>query len=150
TVLLLQFGKIPVLVKEFGEKGVEAFMEQIGKTFASSIRQNDLAFRYGAASVALVLGETAEKEAFQAAEKLRKLIEEIRIPGKDVALPFHAGIAKPWCARTSTRWTSSPKSSIGPRLPSIPRLLRAMEKSRRWLLLLPAQPSPSNHSHIKI
>ncbi|HWF92588.1 MAG TPA: tetratricopeptide repeat protein [Terriglobales bacterium] len=94
TVMLLQFGKIPVLLKEFGEKGVEAFMEQIGKTFASSIRQNDLAFRYGAASVALVLGETAEKEAFQAAEKLRKLIEEIRIPGKDVALPFHAGIAE--------------------------------------------------------
>src|SRR6185437_11633746 len=94
TVMLLQFGKIPVLLKEFGEKGVEAFMEQIGKTFASSIRQNDLAFRYGAASVALVLGETGEKEAFQAAEKLRKLIEEIRIPGKDVALPFHAGIAE--------------------------------------------------------
>lgn len=94
TVMLLQFGKIPVLLKEFGEKGVEAFMEQIGKTFASSIRQNDLAFRYGAASVALVLGETAEKEAFQAAEKLRKLIEEIRVPGKDVALPFHAGIAE--------------------------------------------------------
>ncbi len=94
TVMLLQFGKIPVLLKEFGEKGVEAFMEQIGKTFASSIRQNDQAFRYGAASVALVLGETAEKEAFMAAEKLRKLIEEIRIPGKDVALPFHAGIAE--------------------------------------------------------
>ncbi|MGH9567848.1 MAG: GGDEF domain-containing protein, partial [Candidatus Angelobacter sp.] len=94
TVMLMQFGKIPVLLKEFGEKGVEAFMEQIGKTFASSIRQNDQAFRYGAASVALVLGETGEKEAFLAAEKLRKLIEEIRIPGKDVALPFHAGIAE--------------------------------------------------------
>lgn len=94
TVMLLQFGKAPVLVKEHGEKALEAVMEQIGKSFASSIRQNDLAFRYGASSVALVLGETAEKEAFQAAEKLRKLIGEIRLPGKDAPVPFHAGIAE--------------------------------------------------------
>jgi diguanylate cyclase (GGDEF)-like protein len=94
TVMLLQFGKAPALVKEHGEKALEGVMEQIGKSFASSIRQNDLAFRYGAASVALVLGETAEKEAFQAAEKLRKLIGEIRLPGKDAPVPFHAGIAE--------------------------------------------------------
>jgi two-component system cell cycle response regulator len=94
TVMLMQFGKAQAVVKEHGEKALEAVMEQIGKAFASSIRQNDLAFRYGAASVAMVLGETSEKEALQAAEKLRKLVGEIHLPEKDIALPFHAGIAE--------------------------------------------------------
>jgi diguanylate cyclase (GGDEF)-like protein len=94
TVLLMQFGRAPALVKEHGEQALEAGMQQIGKAFASSIRQNDLAFRYGAASVALVLGETAEKEALLAAEKLRKLVAEIQVPGKNVPFPFHAGVAE--------------------------------------------------------
>ena len=94
TVMLMQFGKAQAISKEHGEKALEAVMEQVGKAFASSIRQNDLAFRYGAASVALVLGETSEKEALQAAEKLRKLVSEIHLPEKDVALPFHAGVAE--------------------------------------------------------
>jgi diguanylate cyclase (GGDEF)-like protein len=94
TVMLMQFGKAQAIVKEHGEKSLEAVMEQVGKAFASSIRQNDLAFRYGAASVALVLGETSEKEALLAAEKLRKLVSEIHLPEKDVALPFHAGVAE--------------------------------------------------------
>jgi diguanylate cyclase (GGDEF)-like protein len=94
TVMLMQFGRAPALLKEHGEQALETVMQQVGKAFASSIRQNDLAFRYGAASVALVLAETAEKEAFAAAEKLRKLVEEIHVPGKNVSLPFHAGIAE--------------------------------------------------------
>jgi diguanylate cyclase (GGDEF)-like protein len=94
TLLLLQFGKQSSLIREFGEAAVEKIMQQIGQAFASNIRQNDLAFRYTATSIALILGETAEKDAFQAAEKLRKLVASVRIPEKDATLPFYAGIAE--------------------------------------------------------
>jgi diguanylate cyclase (GGDEF)-like protein len=94
TVLLMQFGKRAAMVREFGEQAIEAVIKQIGQIFASNIRQNDLAFRYGTTTIALVLGETAEKEALMAAEKLRKLIAEVKIPERDFALPFHAGIAE--------------------------------------------------------
>jgi len=94
SVMLLQFGKRSAMVREFGEQTVETLIQQIGRAFSSNIRQNDLAFRYGTTSIALVLTETAEKEALLAAEKLRKLVSDIRVPEKNMPLAFHAGIAE--------------------------------------------------------
>ncbi len=94
SVMLLQFGKRSAMVREFGEQAVETVLQQIGRAFAANIRQNDLAFRYGTTSIALVLTETAEKEALLAAEKLRKLVSDIRVPEKNAPVAFHAGIAE--------------------------------------------------------
>ncbi len=94
TVVLMRFGKSSSMVKEFGEKAVEAAMQQIGQLFAANIRQNDLAFRYEMTTVALVLGETAEKEALMTVEKLRKLLAEVRLSEKDEPISFSAGLAE--------------------------------------------------------
>jgi diguanylate cyclase (GGDEF)-like protein len=94
TILLMHFGKGASLIKEFGEPAVEATMEQIGQLFTANIRTNDLAFRYDTATVAIILGDTAEKEALQAVEKLRKLVADVRLPGKDQAVAFTAGLAE--------------------------------------------------------
>ena len=83
TVTLMQFGKSAAMLKEHGEKAVEAAMQQIGQLFAANIRQNDLAFRYGKTTIALVLGETGEKEAVMAIEKLRKLLAEVKLSDED-------------------------------------------------------------------
>ena len=94
TVLLMQFGRRSALIKEYGEQSVTAVMEQIGQLFSANIRTNDLAFRYEATTVALVLGDTGEKEALLAVEKLRRLLTEVRFPGKDKAVEFSAGLAQ--------------------------------------------------------
>jgi tetratricopeptide (TPR) repeat protein/GGDEF domain-containing protein len=92
TVTLMQFGKSSAMLKEHGEKAVEAAMQKIGQIFAANIRQNDLAFRYEMTTIALVLGETGEKEALMAVEKLRRLLAEIKL--SDEILPFSAGLAE--------------------------------------------------------
>jgi diguanylate cyclase (GGDEF)-like protein len=94
TVVLMQFGKNAAMVKEFGEAAVEAAMQQIGQRVAANIRQNDLAFRYEMTTVALLLGETAEKEALMAVEKLRKLVADIKVADKQESIPFNAGVAE--------------------------------------------------------
>src|SRR4029077_20960938 len=92
TVTLMQFGKSSTMLKEHGEKAVEAAMQKIGQIFAANIRQNDLAFRYEMTTIALVLGETAEKEALMAVEKLRKLLADMKL--SEEILPFSAGLAE--------------------------------------------------------
>jgi tetratricopeptide (TPR) repeat protein/GGDEF domain-containing protein len=92
TLALLQFGKGSTMVKQHGEKSVEATMQKIGQIFAANIRQNDLAFRYETTTIALVLGETAETEALLAVDKLRKLVADIRL--SEEILPFSAGLAE--------------------------------------------------------
>ena len=92
TVTLMQFGKSSAMLKEHGEQAVEAAMQQIGQLFAANIRQNDLAFRYEKTTIALVLGETGEKEALLAVEKLRKLLADVKL--SDEIVPFSAGLAE--------------------------------------------------------
>jgi len=99
SVLLLQFGRSAALLKEYGEAAIETVMEKIGQQFTANIRTNDLAFRYDTTTIALILGDTAEKEALLAIEKLRKVIAEVRLPSKDQsakghALEFSAGLAE--------------------------------------------------------
>ena len=99
SVLLLQFGRSAALIKEYGEAAVESAMEKIGQQFAANIRTNDLAFRYDTTTIAIILGETAEKEAMMAIEKLRKIIAEVRLPAKmspekGQSLEFSAGLAE--------------------------------------------------------
>jgi diguanylate cyclase (GGDEF)-like protein len=99
SVLLLQFGRSAALIKEYGEAAVEGSMEKIGQQFAANIRTNDLAFRYDTTTIAIILGETAEKEAMMAIEKLRKIIAGVRLPAKDGAekghaMEFSAGLAE--------------------------------------------------------
>jgi diguanylate cyclase (GGDEF)-like protein len=99
SVLLLQFGRSAVLIKEYGELAVENAMEKIGQQFAANIRTNDLAFRYDTTTIAIILGDTAEKEAMLAIEKLRKIIAGVRLPAKDgaekgLAMEFSAGLAE--------------------------------------------------------
>jgi diguanylate cyclase (GGDEF)-like protein len=94
TVLLMQFGEKAEMVREFGESAVEAVMQQIGQLFAANIRQNDLAFRYETTTIAIVLGETPEKEGVMAAEKLQRLLAQIRLPEKQEAVQYSAGLAE--------------------------------------------------------
>ena len=99
SVLLLQFGKSGAMVKEYGEAQVQSVMERAGQLFTDNIRSNDLAFRYDTTTIAILLGETAEKEALQAVEKLRKIIAEVRLPAKDdtgkgPSAQFSAGLAQ--------------------------------------------------------
>jgi len=94
SILLLQFGEKAAMLKEFGEAAIEALMQQIGQLFAANIRQNDLAFRYEATSIAIVLGETTEKEGILAAEKLQRLVAQIKLPEKEDPVRFNAGLAE--------------------------------------------------------
>ncbi len=94
SILLLHFGKASALVKEIGQAQVENLMQQIGQSLASHIRQNDVAVRYDLTTIALVLADTTEKNAFLVVEKMRKVLAPVRLPGLDRAPSMSAGIAE--------------------------------------------------------
>jgi diguanylate cyclase (GGDEF)-like protein len=94
TILLLQFGRRSALLKEYGEQALAAVIEQAGQIVSANIRTNDLAFRYEATTVALVLGDTGEKEALLAVDKLKRLLGDVRLPGQGEGVEFNAGLAQ--------------------------------------------------------
>lgn len=94
TLMLLHFGKASAMVKEIGEAPVESMMQQIGQALASHIRQNDVAIRYDLTTIALVLSDTTEKNAFLVVDKMRKVLAPIKIPDTERTPPISAGIAE--------------------------------------------------------
>ncbi len=94
TAVLMQFGDSTALIKQFGQDAVEAMMQQIGRVLAGHIRQNDFAFRYETATIALILGNTGEVNALQAVEKFRALLTEIHWPNQPEPVAFATGVAE--------------------------------------------------------
>lgn len=91
SVLLMRFTERPAPGKDQGEVGADA-MQRMGQVVAANIRQNDLAFRYTGNTIAIVLGETSEKEAMLAVEKMRRVISAAA--AKQSAAAFNAGVAE--------------------------------------------------------
>jgi tetratricopeptide (TPR) repeat protein len=79
--------------KDQGETAQESTMQRLGQMVAANVRQNDLAFRYTSNAIAIVLGETAEKEALLVVEKMRRLISTA-MSEKQLAASFNAGVAE--------------------------------------------------------
>ncbi|HZR28155.1 MAG TPA: diguanylate cyclase [Terriglobales bacterium] len=94
SVMLLHFGRASNLIKEIGELAVESMMQQLGQICCSHIRQNDVAVRYDTTSIALVLADTNEKNAFFVVDKLRKVLNTVKVPGTDRSVACSVGIAE--------------------------------------------------------
>jgi len=90
-----QSAPLSILLMHFatGDGSAENTMQRLGQMVAANVRQNDLAFRYTSNSIAIVLGETAEKEALLVVEKMRRLIGTA-ISEKQIASSFNAGVAE--------------------------------------------------------
>ncbi len=93
SVLIMRFGERAQIAKEQGEAAADQLMQRLGQLVAANVRQNDLAFRYAASAIAIVLGETAENEALRVVEKMRRLIATA-IGEKQIASSFNAGVAE--------------------------------------------------------
>ena len=94
TVMLLNFGKPTAMVKEIGEKAVENLMQTIGQSICSHIRQNDVAVHYELTTIAVILADTNEKNAFFVVDKLRKVMTGTKITGTNREVVMSVGIAE--------------------------------------------------------
>jgi len=94
SLLLMNFGSAPALVKEVGEERVEEAIQEIGHTITAHIRQNDIAVRYDLTSIVLVLTDTNDKSAFFVLDKLRKALANARMPACNDPVTLTTGIAE--------------------------------------------------------
>jgi diguanylate cyclase (GGDEF)-like protein len=93
SVLLMCFGDRTTTGKDQGE-AAETGLRRWGQVVVANLRQNDLAFRYTADTIAVVLGETAEKEALMVIEKMHRVIGAAIAEKQPHLLFFNAGVAE--------------------------------------------------------
>ena len=94
SLMLVEFGKASALAREIGEAAVDSLLQQIGQTVQSHLRQNDVAVRYDLTQIAIMLSDTSDKNSGFVADKIRKVLGNTRIPGRNQVLPITIGIAE--------------------------------------------------------
>ena len=94
VVALLELDKGNALLRQAGEQPMQKFMQEAGETILGSVRQNDLAIRYTATSLAVVLGDTTAQKVQPVVEKLRKQLSALKLPGGKDSFTFSAGVSE--------------------------------------------------------
>jgi len=94
VVALLELDKGAQWLRQLGDAALRKFMQQAGETVLASVRQTDLAFRYTATSIAVVLGDTTTDKIQPMVEKLRSRLNSLSPPGGKDSISFSAGVSE--------------------------------------------------------
>lgn len=79
----------------YGHLAGDAVLEKLGVLLNQTVRTEDFVARYGGEEFAMICRGATTEQAFQAAERLRKLVDEtdFSYDGEDIAVTISAGVA---------------------------------------------------------
>ena len=94
ALALLQVDGAADLLRQHGEAPFDRYMEQLGKSVQSIVRQSDLAVKYTSWALAFILPETTLAGARMFAEKLKKATNGLRPPWGDGTMTTSVAVAE--------------------------------------------------------
>src|SRR6266403_5554333 len=94
ALTILQIDRGGELLRQQGESPMEKFLEQLARSLQPIVRQNDVAVRYTAWSLAFILPDTTLAGAQNLADKLRRAATGIRPPWDSTTITLSAGIVE--------------------------------------------------------
>jgi len=94
ALAILQIDRGAELLRQQGEPPLERFLEQLARSLQSIVRQNDVAVKYTAWSLAFILPDTTLAGAKNLADKLRRAASGLRPPWDSTQITLSAGIVE--------------------------------------------------------
>jgi diguanylate cyclase (GGDEF)-like protein len=81
SMLMLDLDFFKAYNDNYGHQAGDALLVEVGRCLINSIRAMDTAFRYGGEEFAILLPATSPDESLTVAERIRKGISQIEVPG---------------------------------------------------------------------
>jgi len=94
SLTVLQIDRGGEILRQQGEPPLERFLEQLARALQPIVRQNDVAVRYTAWSLAFILPDTTLQGAQNLADKLRRAASGLRPPWDSTEITLSAGIVE--------------------------------------------------------
>jgi diguanylate cyclase (GGDEF)-like protein len=94
SLAVLQIDRGGEILRQQGEPPLERFLEQLARALQPIVRQNDVAVKYTAWSLAFILPDTALQGAQNLADKLRRAASGLRPPWDSTQITLSAGIVE--------------------------------------------------------
>jgi len=94
ALAVLQIDRGGEILRQQGEPPLERFLEQLARALQPIVRQNDVAVKYTAWSLAFILPDTTLTGAQHLADKLRRAASGLRPPWDSTQITLSAGIVE--------------------------------------------------------
>jgi len=94
ALAVLQIDRGAEILRQQGEPPMERFLEQLARALQPIVRQNDVAVKYTAWSLAFILPDTTLAGAKNLADKLRRAASGLRPPWDSTSITLSAGIVE--------------------------------------------------------
>src|SRR5215472_17106516 len=94
SLAVLQIDRGGEILRQQGEPPLERFLEQLARALQPIVRQNDVAVKYTAWSLAFILPDTTLAGAQNLADKLRRAASGLRPPWDSTQITLSAGIVE--------------------------------------------------------
>jgi diguanylate cyclase (GGDEF)-like protein len=94
SLTILQIDRGAEILRQQGEPPLERFLEQLARSLQPIVRQNDVAVKYTAWSLAFILPDTTLAGAQNLADKLRRAASGLRPPWDSTSITLSAGIVE--------------------------------------------------------
>jgi len=94
SLAVLQIDRGGEILRQQGEPPLERFLEQLARALQPIVRQNDVAVKYTAWSLAFILPDTTLAGAQNLADKLRRAASGLRPPWDSTEITLSAGIVE--------------------------------------------------------
>jgi diguanylate cyclase (GGDEF)-like protein len=94
SLAVLQIDRGGEILRQQGEPPLERFLEQLARALQPIVRQNDVAVKYTAWSLAFILPDTTLQGAQNLADKLRRAASGLRPPWDSTQITLSAGIVE--------------------------------------------------------
>jgi GGDEF domain-containing protein/tetratricopeptide (TPR) repeat protein len=91
SVCLMEPTDAATLSRKLGDAEMQSYMQQVGSTVSSQVRQNDIAIRYGPYTLALCLPDTPLTHSRVVIEKLQAQLSQVKMDD-DVPPHFRAAV----------------------------------------------------------
>jgi diguanylate cyclase (GGDEF)-like protein len=115
SVIVLDIDHFKLLNDRWGHAAGDRMLQHVAALLGGSLREVDLAARFGGEEFVLVLPETHLEDALAVAERVRHTLEEMPMPwnGHDVAITASFGVAAcPECCAVATDTLAAAESAL--------------------------------------
>ncbi len=94
SVMMIDVDHFKRINDEFGHLSGDSVLKKIASSISTTLRDFDIVGRFGGEEFLVILPNTAIDDAFSAAERIRKNVENIKISKKDVSVSVSIGVCQ--------------------------------------------------------
>jgi diguanylate cyclase (GGDEF)-like protein len=94
SIIMFDIDRFKLINDEYGHQYGDIVIKKVSEVISSSIRDVDIAGRFGGEEFLVILPQTSTRGAVETADRIRKAVENVKFDAKDLKATISAGVVE--------------------------------------------------------